>query len=69
MFQKPFLYKPLTTFALGALVGLTFAAPLATAQTAEEKGLAIIQEADSRDDGYSDSMATMKMVLTRKSVV
>jgi hypothetical protein len=66
MFQKPFMHKPLTTFALSALVGLTFAAPSAFAETAEEKGLAIITEADSRDDGYGDSMATMKMVLTNR---
>ena len=66
MFQKPFPHKHLFQFALGAVIGLAVAAPQALAQTAQEKGLAIIQEADRRDDGYGDSTATMRMVLTNR---
>ena len=41
--------------------------PLATAaETPEEKGLAIIQEADRRDIGWVDSTAELKMVLKNK---
>jgi len=36
------------------------------AETAEEKGLALIQEADQRDTGWIDSKASMKMVLKNK---
>ncbi len=39
---------------------------LAAAETPEEKGLAIAQEADRRDLGWGDSTAEMKMVLTNK---
>ncbi len=38
----------------------------AGAQTAEEKGLAIVQEADARDTGWIDSKANMQMILTNK---
>lgn len=38
----------------------------ATAQSPEEKGLAIIQEADKRDTGWIDSKAELKMVLKNK---
>ena len=36
------------------------------AQTAEEKGLSIVQEADTRDTGWVDSKANMQMILTNK---
>ena len=47
-----------------------FAAPLSVAQydtmSAPEKGLAIAQEADRRDEGWQDSSATMAMVLRNR---
>lgn len=43
------------------------AAPLiSTAETAQEKGLAIADEADRRDTGYGDSTADMLMILRNK---
>ncbi len=36
------------------------------AQTAEEKGLLIVQEADKRDTGWVDSRANLQMILTNK---
>ncbi len=39
---------------------------VAAAETPEEKGLAIIQEADRRDTGWVDSKASMKMILKNK---
>lgn len=36
------------------------------AETAEERGLAIAQEADLRDQGFSDSTANMKMTLRNR---
>lgn len=50
----------LLAFALAA-VALTVAA-----ETPEEKGLAISQEADKRDNGWGDSEAEMTMVLRNK---
>lgn len=49
-----------------ALLALT---PLTTvlAETAEERGLAIATEADSRDQGYVDSTANMKMILRNRA--
>ena len=46
---------------------LGFYLPTATAQTEEEKGLAIAVEADKRDVGFVDSTANMKMVLRNRS--
>ena len=46
---------------LSLLLALT--APLALAETAEEKGLAIAREADRRDLGWQDSSAAMTMIL------
>jgi len=40
--------------------------PLVQAETAEEKGLAIITEADNRDRGWQDSSADMLMTLRNK---
>ncbi|NOQ94485.1 MAG: outer membrane lipoprotein-sorting protein [Methylophaga sp.] len=40
--------------------------PLAQAETAEEKGLAIIVESDNRDKGWQDSSADMLMTLRNK---
>ena len=36
------------------------------AETAEEKGLSIVQEADTRDTGWVDSQANLQMILTNK---
>ena len=49
------------TAALLALVALG-----AWAETPEEKGLAIVQEADKRDTGWVDAKASMKMTLRNK---
>jgi outer membrane lipoprotein-sorting protein len=49
------------------LISLITLLPLsATAETAEEKGLAIIQEADKRDLGWTDAKAELKMILRNK---
>lgn len=66
MFDKLFPLKNVTALALLTAAGLMLVAPQPHAQTAQEKGLAIVQEADRRDDGYGDSTATMKMVLTNR---
>lgn len=39
---------------------------IAGAETPEEKGLAIVQEADRRDTGWVDARAAMKMILKNK---
>src|SRR5690554_2158322 len=44
---------------------MAFAFPV-LAQTAEEKGLAIVEEADKRDTGWVDSTANMRMILRNK---
>ena len=49
--------------ALVLTVGLL---PVAQAETAEEKGLSIITEADNRDKGWQDSSADMLMILRNK---
>lgn len=36
------------------------------AQTAEEKGLAIVVEADKRDEGFKDSVAILQMILSNR---
>lgn len=53
--------KTTTAFLLLTLLPIT--AFNATAETAEEKGLAIAVEADSRENGFSDSTAEMTMEL------
>ena len=59
-------FKKLTLSVL--TVGtLGFYMPTVTAQTEEEKGLAIAVEADKRDVGFVDSTANMKMVLRNRS--
>lgn len=50
-------------FAAFALVG----AMAAHAQSPEDKGLAIAQEAEQRGEGYGDSQATMTMVLRNRN--
>ena len=50
---------------IAALALLTMSAPL-LAQTAEEKGLEIANEADRRGEGFGDFQATMRMVLIDK---
>ncbi len=47
-------------------LALAMAAPLANAQTPEEKGLEIAREADRRGEGFGDFQADMKMVLITK---
>ena len=47
----------------GALVGMAWLSSSATAETPEEKGLAIAIEADKRDLGWHDSEVVLRMVL------
>jgi outer membrane lipoprotein-sorting protein len=59
------LYRAwLTLPALAVTLGL--AAPLATAETPEEKGRAIFEEADRRNDGFGDNQGDMLMILKNK---
>ncbi len=53
--------RHLTTLLLITLLPLS-----APAETPEEKGLAIIQEADRRDTGWVDAKADLKMILRNK---
>tara|TARA_R110001606_G_scaffold361754_7_gene515320 strand:+ start:235535 stop:236314 length:780 start_codon:yes stop_codon:yes gene_type:complete len=48
------------------LLILLLAMPLAQAETAAEKGLVIITEADKRDQGWQDSSADMLMILRNR---
>ena len=48
------------------IISFTLPASLVQAQTAEEKGLAIITEADKRDTGWKDSQASLKMILKNR---
>lgn len=52
--------------ALTLLLALAVAAPVALAQSAEEKGLAIAREVDARDRGFGDFTASMTMLLRNK---
>ena len=48
------------------IITLLFFATTASAETPEEKGLAIAVEADKRDTGFSDSTSNMVMTLSNK---
>ena len=51
-----------------ALFGTLLATPLtSSAETAEEKGLAIAIEGDKRDQGYIDSTSDMRMILRNRA--
>lgn len=53
--------------AIGALLAALIAAPApAAAATPEERGLQIAQEADRRDQGFKDSVVTLRMTLRNK---
>nr|CRH07048.1 conserved exported protein of unknown function [Candidatus Magnetococcus massalia] len=57
----------LKSLLLMATLALPALAPLdLRAETAEEKGLALVQEADRRDAGYQDLTADMVMTLTNR---
>lgn len=59
------LYRSwLTLPALVVTLGLV--APLATAETPEEKGRTIFEEADRRNDGFGDNQGDMLMILKNK---
>ncbi|MBT5985422.1 MAG: outer membrane lipoprotein-sorting protein, partial [Nitrospina sp.] len=47
-------------------IAVFFNVSLATAETPEEKGLAIAQEDDKRDNGFQDFTASMVMVLKNR---
>jgi len=51
-----------------AFIGISFFAlgNMAMAQSAEEKGLAIMVEADKRDEGYGDSVGELTMELSNR---
>lgn len=57
--------KALTLFASASLA-LLMAVPV-MAETPEEKGLRIAQEADARDTGFSDNTADMVMILKNRA--
>lgn len=59
--QKLPLIAALLTLTIGSLTVLP-----ASAETAEEKGLAIAVESDKRDTGWGDATANMRMVLRNK---
>lgn len=50
---------------LGGLVFFCLISP-ALAETPQEKGLKIAKEADRRDEGYSDTVTVLKMILTNR---
>ncbi|MES9888293.1 MAG: hypothetical protein ABW140_15925, partial [Candidatus Sedimenticola sp. 6PFRAG1] len=55
------LTKPLSLFAITCLLSL--GAPIAIAESPEEKGLAIAKESKQRDLGWGDMQSEMTMVL------
>jgi outer membrane lipoprotein-sorting protein len=57
--------RPLKLTVELALILLLFPS-MAAAQSPEEKGLAIVQEADKRDTGFGDFTADMQMILMNK---
>ena len=52
--------------AFGLALILLLSPSVATAQSPEEKGLAIAREADKRDTGFGDFTANMQMILMNK---
>ncbi|MHC4426372.1 MAG: outer membrane lipoprotein-sorting protein [Planctomycetota bacterium] len=52
--------------ALELILILLLSPLVATAQSPEEKGLAIAREADNRDNGFGDFTANMQMILMNK---
>ena len=59
--MKPTLFTP-----IGFSLALIFLSPPLLAQTPEEKGFAIAQEADLRDNGWGDQTSTMEMILLNR---
>lgn len=49
-----------------AMIAVLAASGLRAGQTPEEKGWAIVQEADRRDSGYGDSVSAFRMILRNK---
>jgi len=54
------------TIAFGLSLGLSLFSIATYAQTPEEKGLAIAQEADQRDNGWGDQTSSMVMTLLNR---
>lgn len=52
--------------ALAFVLAAALAAPAAIAESPEQKGLAIAQEADRRNEGYGDASATLQMTLRNR---
>jgi outer membrane lipoprotein-sorting protein len=57
--MRPFFIA--LTFVISMIIPL-----ISTAETPEEKGFAIVQEADNRDTGFKDSTANMLMTLRNR---
>ena len=55
------------TLLAGAVSALTMIAAPSWVETSQEKGLAIAEELDRRDLGWSDSEVAMKMILTNRN--
>jgi len=54
-------------YAVLLILALVVSSPwVSSAETPEEKGLAIAKEADRRDEGFADSTADMLMVLENR---
>lgn len=67
--RRSFLPKvgPTCLFPLRILIAALLAVPaLCAAESPEEKGLAIVQEADRRYSGYGDLAASFRMILRNK---
>ncbi len=58
--------QSVTTLTLSLVLAVSLPHAATMAETAEEKGLAIAQEADKRDTGFGDFTADMLMVLRNK---
>ena len=54
------------TWPLLLSLPLALSPPDARAETAEERGLAIAEEADRRDSGWGDSQAALRMILRNR---
>ncbi len=61
--MRPLVHLSLALPLLGFLV---IGAPYVSAETAEEKGMAIALEGDRRDQGWSDSSVTLQMILNNR---
>jgi len=54
------------TLSFSLLMSVVALPAVSLAQTAEEKGLNIATEADKRDEGFQDTVATLEMILSNR---